>query len=288
MKATLIVNPFASRVTEERLRALESVLSEAAELTTVLTERAGHAVELARAVDGEVLYVYGGDGVFNEALNGLERDVSVGLVPGGHTNVLPRALGLPRDAMAAARQLTQARTRRISLGRVNGRRFGFAAGIGVDADAVRRVDELGRAEDGRRPGDFTYARVVAGLLLHGYEPSLELRGLGRASVALVSNDAVFTFAGPRRITFSPQSRFELGLDVVAPLHLRGRSLPRILGRVASGRGLAGATGVLSGHDLDRIEVSCDLPLPLEADGEDLGDVTEAVFEAERNAVTMLV
>ena len=55
----------------------------------------------------------------------------------------------------------------------------------------------------------------------------------------------------------------------------------------AGRGLASAPGVLSGHDLDRIELHCDAPLPLEADGEDLGDVTEAIFEAERDAVTVL-
>ena len=29
------------------------------------------------------------------------------------------------------------------------------------------------------------------------------------------------------------------------------------------------------------------PLPLQADGEDLGDVTEASFTAERNALTVL-
>ena len=29
-------------------------------------------------------------------------------------------------------------------------------------------------------------------------------------------------------------------------------------------------------------------MPLEADGEDLGDVTEAVFEAERDALTVIV
>ena len=28
-------------------------------------------------------------------------------------------------------------------------------------------------------------------------------------------------------------------------------------------------------------------MPLQADGEDLGDVTEAIFEAERDAVTVL-
>jgi diacylglycerol kinase family enzyme len=288
MKATLIVNPFASRVTEERLREVESVLGDGGELTTLLTERAGHAVELARAAEGDVLYVYGGDGVFNEALNGLERDVPVGLVPGGHTNVLPRALGLPRDALEAARCLRAGRTRRISLGRVNGRRFGFAAGIGIDADAVRRVDELGRGQDGRRPGDVTYARVVTELLLRGYEPALEVRGLGRAAVVLVSNHSVFSYAGAVALTFSPHGRFELGLDLVAPERLRARSLPRLLGRIASGRGLAGVAGVLHAHDLDHFDVVCDSPMPLQADGEDLGDVTEAVFEAERDAVYMFV
>jgi diacylglycerol kinase family enzyme len=46
--------------------------------------------------------------------------------------------------------------------------------------------------------------------------------------------------------------------------------------------------VLYGHDLDRIEIACDRPLPLQADGEDLGDVEEAVFEAERDAVDVLI
>ena len=42
------------------------------------------------------------------------------------------------------------------------------------------------------------------------------------------------------------------------------------------------------HDLDRIEIVCDHLMPLQADGEDLGDVTSAVFEAERDAVVVLV
>jgi len=46
--------------------------------------------------------------------------------------------------------------------------------------------------------------------------------------------------------------------------------------------------VLAGHDEDRIEVRCDRPLPLQADGEDLGDVLEATFEAERDALAVLM
>jgi hypothetical protein len=35
-------------------------------------------------------------------------------------------------------------------------------------------------------------------------------------------------------------------------------------------------------------VLCTDPLPLQVDGEDLGDVVEAVFESEREALTVLV
>jgi diacylglycerol kinase family enzyme len=35
-------------------------------------------------------------------------------------------------------------------------------------------------------------------------------------------------------------------------------------------------------------VTCDRPLPLQADGEDLGDIEHAVFEARRDAVAVLV
>ena len=50
-------------------------------------------------------YVFSGDGGYNEALNGLDADVPVGFIPGGGANVLPRALGLPRDPIAAARRV---------------------------------------------------------------------------------------------------------------------------------------------------------------------------------------
>jgi hypothetical protein len=62
----------------------------------------------------------------------------------------------------------------------------------------------------------------------------------------------------------------------------------LLGYALLGRGQAGASDVLYEHDLDRIEVVCDSPMPLQADGEDLGDVTSAIFEAERESVNVLV
>src|SRR5205823_10531396 len=132
--------PFASRVTDEAVSAVERELMRAAYVRTVRTERPRHAIELAReAGDADALIVFSGDGGFNEALNGVDRnDLPLGFVPGGGTSVLPRALGLPRDPVDAAQQvadaLAEGRLRRISTGRVNGRRFAFSAGIGIDAE----------------------------------------------------------------------------------------------------------------------------------------------------------
>ncbi|HEY8844940.1 MAG TPA: hypothetical protein VIM23_13665, partial [Gaiellaceae bacterium] len=183
------------------------------------------------------------------------------------------------------------RRRRISLGRVNGRRFGFSAGLGFDAELVRRVDALGRREDGKRPGDAAYLRAaarVAGGRRGRFEPALEVRGLGRAAFALVANTDPYTYAGRVPVHVAPEARFELGLDLVAPVEVGLRGLPRLMRYVFAGRGQIEAPDVLYGHDLDRIEIACDRPLPLQADGEDLGDVREAVFEAERDAIAVLI
>jgi diacylglycerol kinase family enzyme len=291
MRILLIANPFATNVTQARVEAVAVTLARVGEVVVELTHYHRHATELARALDADALVVYSGDGGYNEALNGLGADVPIGFLPGGGTSVLARALGLPHDPVAAATRVADAlaaeRTRRITLGRVNGRRFAFAAGIGVDAEAVRRVDELGRQEDGRRPGDLAFAlavmRALAAERLH-VEPKLEVKGLGRAASVFVANGSPYTYARGVPLPIVPNADFELGLDLVAPVRIRRRSLVRLAFEILTGRGRA---GLLYAHDEDGFEVVCDEPLPLQADGEDLGDVDSAVFEAERGAVRVL-
>ena len=295
MEVVLVVNPYASAVTEARVRAVERELARVATVGTLLTERPGHGTELAAAAEADALVVLSGDGGFNEVLNGAPAGMPLGFLPGGGANVLSRTLGLPRDPAAAARRVGEAleagRTRTISVGRVNGRRFGFAAGLGLDAELVRRVDARGRRDDGKRAGNTAFitsaVRLVAEQHLR-FEPALEIQGHGRAAFALVANTNPYTYAGSIPIHVAPEARFELGLDLVAPERVRGVPLPRLLRLVLTGRGHARARGLLYAHDLDRIEVACDRPLPLQADGEDLGDVESAVFEAERGAIAVLV
>jgi diacylglycerol kinase family enzyme len=291
----LVANPFASNVTVEKLAAVKHELSAAGELSVVLTERQHHATELvAEACRGraDAIVVFSGDGGFNEALNGLHADVPIGFLPGGGASVLPRALGLPTDPIEAARRVAAAiveqRVRRITLGSVNGRRFAFSAGVGLDAEAVRRVDAMGRSRDGKRPGDLAFVLAVVRALAESrgrLEPALEIDGFGRAAFAFVANGSPYTYAKRIPLPIAPEADFELGLDVVAPVRVRRRSLLRTAYALLRGRPSHG--NVLYGHDLDRVEIRCDGPMPLQADGEDLGDVERAVFEAQRGAVSVL-
>ena len=289
MARLLVVNPFASGVDGYLLAQVRAALP--ADTETHMTKEPGEATELARgARDLDALYAFGGDGTFNEVLNGAAPTTPLGFVPGGGTSVLPRALGLPRDPIACARALASATPKPITVGRVNGRRFGFACGIGIDAEVVRAVDELGRRSDGRRPSNLRFAWTglrVLGRHRFSLEPALEVAGVGRAAFALVSNGPAYTFAGPVAVRPSPQASFEKGLDLVAPVRLRPISVPALAWR-AVGRGDLTADDLLSVHDADRIEIVCDRPLPLEVDGEDLGDVERAEIVAEREAVTVLV
>jgi diacylglycerol kinase family enzyme len=295
VRAALVVNPFATGVSEERLADVRAELERVAELDILLTERPGHATELVTGAcrgGADAVVVFSGDGGFNEALNGLESDVPIGFLPGGGASVLPRALGLSRDPVAAAQQVAEAladgRTRRISLGRVNGRRFAFAAGIGLPAEAVRRVDSLGRRGDGRRPGDLAFAWAIVRALADRrgrIEPQLEIEGYGRAAAAFVANGSPYTYAGPVPVPIARDAEFDRGLDLVAPVEVAPAYLPSVAARVLSGR--AHDRRFLREHDLDRIEIRCDVPLPLQVDGEDLGDVEGATFEAERDAVSVL-
>ena len=293
-RAVLIVNPNASGVTPDLTVAVEDVLGASGELETILTERPLHAAQIAEAVsrgDVQRIYVFSGDGGFNEVVNGLEADLPVGFIPGGSTSVFPRALGMPRDPVAAARALVASPAeRRISLGRVNGRRFTFSGGLGIDAELVRRIDALGRAS-GKRANDLAFARAVAGIFAESrarFAPAMEVEGLGRVAFALVANGHPYSYVGRIPLRIAPKAKFELGLDLVAPREINARRLPQVAAWALAGKGQQRSPHVLYVHDADELVVRADRPMPLQVDGEDLGDVEEAHFEAERSALRVLV
>jgi len=185
--------------------------------------------------------------------------------------------------------------RKINLGVVNGRRFAFAAGVGADAQAVRLVDGAGRAK-GRRPGDAYFAAQIVRTLLRGdfREPQLEVsiedQVVARGVSVFAANVHPWSYLGPFALKLAPLATFEGGLDVVVPSDMRRRHLPRYATQLLVTGSQARRPDKLLAylHDVEGVRVSCNRPLPMHADGDDLGDVEEALFGVARNAARILV
>ncbi len=150
------------------------------------------------------------------------------------------------------------------------------------------MDQLGR-KGGRRPPDRAFLTTAGRLLAerHGRLPSeVEVDGHGWASFALVANGDPYTYLGRLPVRPTPLARWEAGLDVVAPRTVGPLAIPRLVAAALTGR-TPRARGVLYLHDVDAIELRADRPLPLQVDGEDLGDVERAEFSSEPKAAKIL-
>jgi diacylglycerol kinase family enzyme len=301
-RAVLIVNPVASGVRAYTISEARTALEEFCEVEVVRTEHRGHAEGLASAAasDGAAaVVVLAGDGTANEVVNGAAGKVPIGVLPAGGTSVLSRALGLPRSVSASARRVGAAiadgRTRTISLGTIDGRRFAFAAGIGFDADAVRRVDARGR-DSGRRPGDAYFALQVARTLVGGRyrRPLITVEAPGREPVrgasVFVANGHPWTYLGRVPLRLAPRARFEGGIDVVVATTMAARNAPAYIRYlfVTGGHRSDRDHRLRYLHDMDSVTVRCDEPLPAEADGDDLGDFTELRLGVDRDGAELLV
>ena len=155
----VIVNPYATTVSDRLRNLVVYALQARYEVEAVDTEKRDHATQLCReaAQEGyDVVVAFGGDGTVNEAANGLAgSDTPLTCLPGGATNVFHRAIGIPTDVVEATEHLLALaddfRPRRVDLGRINDRYFTFAAGIGLDASVVERVDAHPRLKSRLRP-----------------------------------------------------------------------------------------------------------------------------------------
>lgn len=158
----------------------------------VLTERPGHARELAAARTPEcgAVYALGGDGTVMEVVGALAHtSTPVGIIPGGTGNLVARALGVPLDPERAVRWLAMGRAVTMDLGLLDGGRyFAFAAGVGVDA---RMIAETGAAAK-QRFGLLAYATTAtrAALQCRTVETRVTVDGetfTGQSAAVLVAN-----------------------------------------------------------------------------------------------------
>ena len=141
-----------------------------------LTERAGHARELAAAAvqeGADLVIVWGGDGTVNEAGAALAGTATaIGLVPAGSGNGLAAALGSPRDPRAALRRVLSSPRRAVDVGMLAGRPFLNIAGIGFDAHIAAEFNRRERGRRGRLP--YMMIGVREGCRYRGLPYEIEL------------------------------------------------------------------------------------------------------------------
>jgi diacylglycerol kinase family enzyme len=299
----IIVNPYATTVSDRLKNLVVYALRGSYEVDAIDTEARDHATELCREAARagyDVVVAFGGDGTVNEAANGLAgSDTPLFPLPGGRTNVYCRMLGIPTDVVDATEHLLQLaddwRPRRVDLGHVNDRKFLFSAGAGLDASVVERVDAHPRLK--ARLGEYYY--TWTGLqtfnrkyLLH--PPRLEA-DLGEERVkgvtAIVQNAAPYTYFGNRPVHMGEGAALD-SRDLSGVILKRARPIdvPTIVWRALSERArLARHRQVhaFSGVETLRVRSLDERPLPLQVDGDYIGEVDEAVFGVEPGGIAVV-
>ncbi|WP_166349593.1 diacylglycerol/lipid kinase family protein [Phytoactinopolyspora limicola] len=290
MRALVVVNPHATTTSERTRDVLLSALRHDLELQVAETTHRDHAAELGRQARDEELdlvVAVGGDGTINELINGvLHRGAgpkvpAVGLVPGGSTNVLARNLGIPEDPVEATGLLLDAirsgRHQPIGLGRVDERYFTFAAGMGLDADVVRAVEEARAA--GRRSTHPLYVRTAIRRFLaqpdrrHAHisvESATGAEPIPSVAVAVISNCSPWTYLGSRPLRPTPKASFTGGLDLFGLTSLGLVSTLTSLTRMTTRRGPRGRR-VVTLHDQPELLLHSAQPMPVQVDGDYIGE-----------------
>jgi diacylglycerol kinase family enzyme len=299
----VIVNPYATTMSDRLKHLVVYALQGRYEVHAVDTQRRGHATELCREAAREgydVVVAFGGDGTVNEAANGLVgTQTPLTCLPGGSNNVFCKMLGIPSDVVDATEHLLLMaddwRPHDADLGVANGRRFTFAAGMGLDASVVERVDAHPHLKT--RFGAWYFAAAAVQTFLRRYvvrPPKLEVTAAGatfRGVSAFFQNGSPYTYFKERPVDLVSGARLDSG-DLAGVVLTRANPIdvPTVTFRALSGaariarhrkveafRGITEATV----RSLDGRAV------PWQVDGDHIGDAEEVVFTVQPGAIRVV-
>lgn len=212
-KTLVILNPAARSDKASRLRERIATLSGGAPMR--LTSEAGDARRIAAEAvrEGfEVVIAAGGDGTLNEVVNGIGgSSVRLGILPVGTMNVFATELGIPQGNLERAWSvIEQGKVVEVDLPQANDTHFIQLAGVGLDAEVVRKTT----ADSKRALGPLSYLLTLVQVAAH--KPSrvlLEAEGgrISEGSFALIGNGRLY--GGPFPV-FQRASLFDGLLDVL--------------------------------------------------------------------------
>jgi diacylglycerol kinase family enzyme len=273
----------------------------------------------------DVVVAFGGDGTVNEAANGLMGDPArpsptpLTCLPGGSANVFAKMLGIPGELIDATEHLLGMaddwRVHKVDLGVVNGRCFTFASGLGLDASVVQRVDANPRRKARWGPWFFTLVAVATfsrryllrpprltihvaseehlddSIPAHSGEAGRRASGRIEGVTAIVQNGSPFTYFNTRPIEIADDAKLDSGtLSACVLRRARPIDMPSIALRAFSKHARLSRhrqiTALPPTTELT-VRSADDRALPLQVDGDYLGEVQEARYSILPRALNVV-
>ena len=273
LKAAVIINPVSGtggrpELARRRVEQAAAIMeARKVEGQLFVTERPGHAKELARAAIAQrctTIVAWGGDGTVNEVASAAAfGNAMLAIIPSGSGNGLARDLQIPFDPARALRVAMEGAARAIDAGELDGHLFFNIAGIGLDARVAHRF-----AEDGLAHRGFKRYLAITLKELFTYEPAdLTIVTDGqsvRARALLVAIANARQYGNGALI--APSARVDDGkLEVVVvdyrPPWRTVCQIPRLfMGQIARVPGV-------SSQPAEEIEVTSNAPMLYHVDGE---------------------
>ena len=163
MKHVFIVNPISGQGNGvEYIPVIDAYFKQnPGEYVIEITDRAGHATEIARKYSSEddvILYSVGGDGTAKEVLDGINPGVTLCVVPGGTGNDFYKSIDQTKlSREERLKSLIEGENIQIDYGIMNGTsKFMNIASFGIDADInVYACDYV--KKEMHIPGSLVYA-----------------------------------------------------------------------------------------------------------------------------------
>ena len=137
-KMLFVMNPYAGQRRANRYLAdILSIFNRAGyRVESYMTGARGEATDIVRqyAPEMDLVACCGGDGTFNETVNGLlhsEVNIPVGYIPAGSTNDFAASLGLPANILQAAETVVTGEPSTLDVGKFGDRYFSYVASFGA-------------------------------------------------------------------------------------------------------------------------------------------------------------
>lgn len=267
-------------------------MGDVARLTAEITKEAGP--------DNPVnLIFFGGDGTFNEAMQGISdfRYVTIGYVPTGSSNDLARDLGISRDPVSAFRQIfTNGQLHTIDLGEAtlgegNVRRFAVSCGIGFDAAVCEEVNRSAfkRALNKIGLGKLAYLCIAVKNLFA--TPSSTCRVLLDNKQEIELDDFIFLAAMNHRyegggFKFCPQASNSDGIMDICT----AADISRLLILCALPTAFFGKHYMFKGiygYQCTDMTIQSSIPLWVHTDGEVIGQTNNLKITCKKQAIQII-